>query len=333
MLLERHTVLEDRNLMDTGLLVVGVFARGHTQNLLGEFLDDLIHVLVFSQHSGIEVDPCRLTLVKAGVGRDLHCGDEGAEWRSTTGGEEDELATGSSQSGRGHKVIAGGGEEVETIGLQALAILHDATDYRFARLLGTAKCFLLEGGDTAGLITWRGILANGLTMGEEVVLEVVDHRDGVLKKAFIGTTFHEDRLCTEHLGHFGKDCGATFLLTEVVGESAKERIGSDAGEAIRATTLQADAEFAGGYGDALVLLSLANQLFEEFDTIGNLVALHFLTDHELNAILVVFATELFEEARLVVLATQSDDENGSGIGVVNHIAKNLAGILMIFAEL
>ena len=170
-------------------------------------------------------------------------------------------------------------------------------------------------------------------MREEVVLEVVDERDGLIQQLIVAATLHQDGFGAEHLRHFGEDGGATLLLAEEVGESTKEWIGCDAREAIRTTALEANAQFAGWYGLTLVLLSLLDEFGEEIDTIGNLIALNFLADHELHTVLVVVAAELLEDARLVVLATKTYNENGTCIGMMYHVAQDLLGVLVVLAQL
>lgn len=170
-------------------------------------------------------------------------------------------------------------------------------------------------------------------MREEVVLEVVDERDGFIQQLIIAATLHQDGFGAEHLRHFGEDGRASLLLAEEVGESTKEWVGCDAREAIRTTALEADAQFAGRYGLTLVLLGFLDELGEEIDAIGNLIALNFLADHELHTVLVVVAAELLEDARLVVFATKTYNENGTCIGMMYHVAQNLLGVLVVFAQL
>lgn len=128
--LECYTVLEDRDLVDAGNLIVGVLAIGDTENLGGKILYNFIHALVFYQDAGIEVDPVGFALIETRVRADLHGWNECAEWSAATSGEEYDLATGSSQSGGGYEVVAWSREQVEAIVLEALAILHHAANYR-----------------------------------------------------------------------------------------------------------------------------------------------------------------------------------------------------------
>ena len=128
--LECHTVLEDRDLVDASHLIVGVLAIGDTENLGSEILNNFVHALVFNQDAGIEVNPVGFALIEARVRADLHGRNEGAEWCATTCGEEHNLATGSSQCGGGYKVVARSREQVESIVLESIAILHHAANYR-----------------------------------------------------------------------------------------------------------------------------------------------------------------------------------------------------------
>ena len=128
--LECHTVLEDRDLVDASNLIVGVLAIGDTENLGSEILYNFVHALVFYQDACIEVDPIGFALIEARVCADLHGRNEGAEWGATTSGEEHNLTTGSSQCGGGYEVVARSREQVEAIVLESIAILHHAANYR-----------------------------------------------------------------------------------------------------------------------------------------------------------------------------------------------------------
>ena len=59
--------------------------------------------------------------------------------------------------------------------LQTVAVFHHTADGSLAALLRAAQCLVFQGRDTTGLITRTGVLADGLTVREEVFLEVVDH--------------------------------------------------------------------------------------------------------------------------------------------------------------
>ena len=319
--------------MDAGFFVVREFARSDAEHLLDEGIEGLVHALVFDQDTGVEVNPSRFALSQTAVGADLHGRNEGAEWRATTGGEEYQLTTGSRQSGGGDEVVARSREEVETVVLDAFAILHDAADDTLARLLGAAESFLFEGRDTARLVAWAWILATRFTVREEVVLEVVDERDGLVEQLLVAATLHEDGLGTEHFRNFGEDGGATLGLAEEVGESTNQWVARDARIAVGAATLQADAECRGRTGLTLEGLCVLDDLGEGLDTVLHFVALNLLANHELNAVRIIAFAELLEDLRLVVLATQADDEDATCIGVKNHVAKHFLGVFVVLAEL
>ena len=77
-----------------------------------------------------------------------------------------------------------------------------------ARFLGAAQGFLFQRGDPARLVTRRRVLINRLVMGDEVLFEIVDHGDGLLKGLFVAAVAHQNALCAEHLRHFGQHRGA-----------------------------------------------------------------------------------------------------------------------------
>ena len=79
-------------------------------------------------------------------------------------------------------------------------------------------------------------------MREEILLEVIDHRDGLVEETLSPTTVHEDSLGTEHLRDLCQHRCAP-LSDEPVGELTHEWVGGDARETVGATTLQTDAQF------------------------------------------------------------------------------------------
>ena len=91
--LECHTVLEDRDLVDACNLIVGVLAIGDTENLGSEILNNFVHTLVFYQDAGIEVNPCGFVLGECGVGAHFQRGNEGAEWCASSRCEEHDMTS------------------------------------------------------------------------------------------------------------------------------------------------------------------------------------------------------------------------------------------------
>ncbi len=152
--LECDAVFEDGNLAVAVLLVAGLFARGDGKDLVDEFGNEFLHGAAFDELSGREIDPVGLVLGEHGIGGDLHGGHKGAEGRAATGGEEHDMAAAGGEGRRGYEVVAGSREQVETIGGEAVAILHNTADGCLAALLGTAEGLILEGGDAAGLVAW-----------------------------------------------------------------------------------------------------------------------------------------------------------------------------------
>ena len=55
--------------------------------------------------------------------------------------------------------------------------------------------------------------------------------------------------------------------------------------------------------------------------------------HKFHAVCVIITQKLAENIRLVVLATQTDNQYGSCIGMQNHVAENFLGILVVITQL
>ena len=68
-------------------------------------------------------------------------------------------------------------------------------------------------------------------MREEVVLDIVYHRNGLVEELLCTTTVHQNCLGTEHLRHF-RQHGCTALSHEPVAEFAYQGIGSDTRESV-----------------------------------------------------------------------------------------------------
>ena len=176
----------------------------------------------------------------------------------------------------GHEVVARGREQVQTIALQTVTILHHTTDGCLTTFLCTAQGLVLKGGDSAGLVARTGVLAHRLTVREEILFEVIDHRDRLIEQLFRPTTVHQDRFSTKHLRHLGQHAGAA-LSHEPVAELSHKRIGCDTRETVRATTLQTHTEFAYGHTLTLVLLSNVVEFAQDGHTGFHLV-FHLLGD-------------------------------------------------------
>ena len=90
---QRHSRLEYGYLAVVLLLIVHLFTAGHTDDVVDEALEGGAHGLILDDDASVEVDPRRLILGKRAVGRYLHGGDEGAERRAASCGEEHDVAS------------------------------------------------------------------------------------------------------------------------------------------------------------------------------------------------------------------------------------------------
>ena len=97
-MLQCYSILENGDFAVAVLLIAGFLAIGYGDNLIDKLTYKILHLSTLYQFTSIEVNSVWLVLCQIAVGRNLHGWYEGAEWRSTTGGEEYELATCRSQS-------------------------------------------------------------------------------------------------------------------------------------------------------------------------------------------------------------------------------------------
>ena len=81
------------------------------------------------------------------------------------------------------------------------------------------------------------------------------------------------------------------------------------------------------------MLGLGIELAQDRHAVLYLVTLDLLGRHELHAVLVYLAAELLEDIRLVVLTTEGNDEDSTGIRVMDHVAKDLLRVLVVIAQL
>ena len=115
---------------------------------------------------------------------------------------------------------------------------------------------------------------------------------------------------------------------EPVGEFTHERIGSDAREAVGATTLQTDTQFRYRNLRALVLLGDGIEVAEDRHASLHLI-FNFLSDQEFDAVLVIVAQHRHEVVGLVVLTTQTQYEDSTCIRMQTDVAQYLTGVLVI----
>ena len=91
--LESYTILEDGYFAVSVLLVACLFSTCNGNHLVDELVDKCKHVGTLYKFACIEVNPVWLVLVQVAVCGNLHCRDEGAEWRSASCSEQYYLAT------------------------------------------------------------------------------------------------------------------------------------------------------------------------------------------------------------------------------------------------
>ena len=237
-----------------------------------------------------------------------------------------------SKSCRSHKVVARSREEVQTCSRQAIAIFHHATNRGTTTLLCTTQSLILKGRDTTSLVARTGILAYGFAVAQEILFEIINHRDGLLKELGRLATVHQNSLGTKHLWHLSQYAGTT-LSHEPVAELAHKGIGGNAAKAIRATALQTNTQFADGHILATVLAGNSIELAQDLHTSLNLVAINLLGNEQADTVFVVVAQEFHEVIGLVVLATQTQHQHGTGIRMEHNITEHLTGVLVVTAQL
>ena len=166
-------------------------------------------------------------------------------------------------------------------------------------------------------------------MREEVVLEVVDHRYCLIEELLSTATVHENRLGTEHLGYLSENA-CTSLSHEPVAELTNERISGDAGESVRATTLQSYAQLTYGHFLTLILLGDIVELTQNLHACLYLVAIYTLGHEEFDAVFIVVTEHSHEVFGLVVFTAETQYKHSSCIWMQTDVAEHLTGVLVVF---
>ena len=231
-----------------------------------------------------------------------------------------------------HEVITRCRKEVQTFHPEAFAVRHHAAYKGFAAFLRATECFVLQRRDTTGFVTRRRVFSHRLTVRQEIVLEVVNEGNGLVEEAFVRTAIHEDGLSAEHLRYFGQ-YGCTTLCYKPVAKHTQERVRSDTAESVRAAAFETDAQFAQRDRLAFVVLGLGIELAQDRHAVLHFVTLNLLGCNEFNALFVDLSAELLEDIRLIVLATERNDKDCSCVRVMDHVAEDFLGVLVVIAEL
>ena len=139
-------------------------------------------------------------------------------------------------------------------------------------------------------------------MTQEILLEIINHRNGLAEKLRRLATVHQDGLGAKHLGYLGQHTRAA-LGHQPIAELAHKGISGDTTEAIGTSALQAYTELGYRYVDSLVLTCFLIKFAQNLHACFHLVAIHLLGHHQADALLVIVAQKLHEVIGLVVLAT------------------------------
>ena len=241
------------------------------------------------------------------------------------------MAAGSGQRAGGDRIVARCAQQVQTVGFQALAVAQHVNHLARARFLGTAQGFLFQRSDPARFVTRRRVLINRLIVGNEVLLEVVHHGNGLLKRRFVAAVAHQNTFRAEHLRHLGQHRRAA-VGNHVVREATEHRVSGNAGEAIGPAALQPKLQLAQLARLAPVVAHHLVQLVQMLQARLHFVIL-VLTHHKMHALRVKLAQRVAEGVYLVVLAAQANHQHRARVRVAHHVLQHGAGIDVVVAQL
>ena len=100
------------------------------------------------------------------------------------------MTSAGSERCRGYEVVTGSREQVESFHLQAFAVGHHAANERLTTFLRTTERFVFERGDTTGFVARTRVLAYWFTVGQEIVLEVIDKVYRLVEELSVSATVH-----------------------------------------------------------------------------------------------------------------------------------------------
>src|SRR4051794_26035903 len=185
-----------------------------------------------------------------------------------------------------------------------------------ARLLNRAERLLFKGRDSSSDIPWRGVLGHRLSMREKVSLEVIHDGDERIKHHAILSAAHEQPLSSEDFRNLGEDCRPAGSDNHVA-QASDERIGGEAGEAIRSATLEADDKLRNGRRLALSLRGLRNERLNRSNPDLDFVLFRLrLQRSDLCSKLLGNLME--ERVQLVRFATEADNQHAARVRIAGE---------------
>ena len=168
-------------------------------------------------------------------------------------------------------------------------------------------------------------------MGNEVLLEVIDHRHQLAKRLFVTAMAHQQLLSAKHFRNFGQHGGAT-VGNHIVGETSQHRVSRDAGQAVRPAAFQTKLQLAQFTRLTLIVAHHVVQLMEMFYPRLHFVFL-MLADHEVHAFRIELAQRFAEGIHLVVFTTKPHHQHRPRVRVTHHVLQHGAGVDVIVTQL
>ena len=168
-------------------------------------------------------------------------------------------------------------------------------------------------------------------MFKKILLEIVDEGNCFLESGFVLAPVHQECFRPEHLGHLGEH-GGSALCHEIIRETSQERVGRDAGQPVRPPAFQSHFQFACRHVRTYVVSHGGMQIPQYLHSPRDFV-FFFLADQQADPLFVIIPQRGHEIFRLVVFASQSDDEHTAGIGMQGHVAQDAARVFVVFSQL
>ena len=272
-----------------------------------------------------------LLLSERSIGGDLYCRNGTTEGSTASCSEENEMSAGYRESCGSNKVVSGSGKKIKSLSLNGVTVADDVLYCRCTALLCASERLVLKSGDTALLVSGRRILVYSLTVTDKVFLKIVDKPYSLVEKLNVFTAVHEKSLGTEHFGNFCEDRGAS-AVNEHIGEYTNGGVSGNTGKSVGSAALETYDKLGGGYVNSFVLRCDLNKLGEDLNTVYNLV-LYVLTVEEAYSLGVNLAKYLLKLVKIVILTSETENENTARVGMVNEACKSLLSVQMVTAEL
>ncbi len=301
------------------LFALGRLARRRAQEQIEDPLAHFLHRRGPVEYlAAVDVHVLFQGLEHGAVGREFDARRRlGAEHRTPSGGEGDQVGAARDLPGGGNRIEAGRVHEDEPLGSDRFGIAVHLHQRAGTALHRRAERLLENVGQPAHLVAGADLAVDLYVAAHRIlVFPPADALDQLLADGAAGCAPRERVFHTVDLRCFGEDAGAAMPRQDIDGR-AKGGIGGDRREAVGAAALQSHTEVAGGDGLPPHVVGLRQQRAHGFDAgrYGLAGAAGLLHDESVQVRAGHQCLLLHQALELVALAAQADHQGRREIGM------------------